>query len=93
MDILYDNQPPHVAIYEVFQKWAGLEIRYHGEDTAFEELAGTVNHLSQYLCEVCGRSGGYTLIDGWETTLCDAHFEAADAQQKYSRRRDDGSAT
>jgi len=30
--LFYDNVPPNLTIIEVFQKWAGLEIRFDGND-------------------------------------------------------------
>lgn len=85
VDVLYDNRPDGVVITEVFQKWGGLKVSYDGESEHFEELADNVYKISEHLCEVCGNSGGYTIIDGWETTLCEAHYHASQAKQKYRR--------
>lgn len=83
VDILYDNRPPQVEIEEVFQKWGGLKTDLDGEDERFEELADQVYYLSAYMCERCGHSARTTVIDGWETALCRAHFEAEEAAEKY----------
>ncbi len=85
VDIAYDNLPEKVKITEVFQKYAGLKIRYEGENEDFQELTEMIYFISQKMCEVCGSSGNYTIIDGWETTLCNQHFEASDAKEKYRR--------
>lgn len=82
VDIVYDNKPEGIEITEVFQKWAGLKVDYEGENEHFEELTKMVYYISEKMCEICGKSGGYTVIDGWEATLCDAHFDESDAEQK-----------
>lgn len=84
VEILYDNKPENIEIITVFQKWAGLKVDYEGENEHFEELTDTIYDISQRMCEVCGKSGGHTIVDGWETTLCDFHFKASDAKEKYS---------
>jgi hypothetical protein len=83
VDVLYDNVPEGITITEVFQKWGGLKIDFQGEHEIFEELADTVYHISQHLCEQCGASARLCILDGWETTLCLAHYEAAEGEQKY----------
>jgi hypothetical protein len=85
VDIIYDNKPQNIEIGEVFQKWGGLKVDYRGEDADFEYLLKNIYHISQYMCEICGASGGYTIIDGWETTLCAEHFEQSEAKQKYKK--------
>ena len=82
VEIIFDNKPDHINIDVVFQKWGGLKVDYEGEDEDFESLCDAIYSLSQKMCETCGRSGGYTVIDGWETTLCDEHYRASDARQK-----------
>ncbi len=82
IDIIYDNKPAHVEIREVWSKYAGLRVSYHGEDEAFEELVNSIEVVSQKMCEICGQSGSHSYIDGWETTLCDQHFESSDAKNK-----------
>jgi hypothetical protein len=37
------------------------------------------------MCEVCGKSGDSTIMDGWETTLCDQHYKESDAKVKYRK--------
>ncbi len=71
VDIVYDNKPENIEITEVFQKWAGLKIRYKGENEHFEELTDMIYFISQKMCEICGASANHTIIDGWETALCD----------------------
>ena len=83
VDIVFDNQPENIEITEVFQKWAGLQIRFKGEDELFKELTQQVYYISQKMCELCGKSGYHTVIDGWETTLCDTHFMQSDSKAKY----------
>lgn len=82
VQIAYDNVPEGVAIHEVFQKWGGLKITFKGEDETFRDLTETIYAISQKMCEVCGQSAGLTHIDGWETTLCATHFEAAEGKEK-----------
>ncbi len=81
--ILYDNLPEGITITEVFQKWGGLKVSLEGEHEIFQELADQVYYISQYLCEVCGASAKCCILDGWETTLCLAHYEAAAGEVKY----------
>ncbi len=76
-------KPNNIEITEVFQKWAGLKVRCEGEDKNFEELTNMIYSISQIMCEMCGVSGGYTIIDGWETTLCNQHFKESDAKEKH----------
>lgn len=83
VDIAFDNQPEGIQITEVFQKWAGLKIEFEGENELFEELTDQIYYISQKMCEVCGKSAGYTIIDGWETTLCDVHFLGAEGKEKH----------
>lgn len=83
VDIIYDNQPKHILITEVFQKYGSLEVRYKGEDENFDFIISNLNIVSQYICEVCGRSGGKTIIDGWDTTLCKMHFDESKAKIKF----------
>lgn len=85
IDIVYDNIPEGIIITEVFQKYAALEIRYEGENKHFEELLDNVKYISEKICEVCGKSAGYTIIDGWETTLCNEHFNSAKTKNKYRK--------
>lgn len=82
LDIVYDHKPEQVTITEVFEKYAGLEVRYSGEDEDYSYLLNAVRTISEHLCQVCGASGKQALIDGWETTLCDEHFECSDARTK-----------
>jgi hypothetical protein len=83
VDVLYDNLPPVIVITEVFQKWGGLRIAFDGEHEIFQELADTVYTISCHLCEMCGASARSCVLDGWETTLCLAHYEAAEGKVKY----------
>lgn len=85
VDVVYDNLPSNIKINEVFQKWAGLEIRFEGEDEEFEELVLNVRYISEKICEICGKSGEFTIIDGWDTTLCRLHFDKSDAKKKYRK--------
>lgn len=61
VDIVYDNKPEGIEITEVFQKWAGLKVDYEGENEHFEELTKMVYYISEKMCEICGKSGGYTV--------------------------------
>ena len=83
VDIIYDNCPEGIVITEVFQKWGGLEIRHNGRHKEFEYLKQNVNYLSKKICEICGESGGSTILDGWETTLCEVHYTQSNATKKY----------
>ncbi len=85
VDILYDNCPENIVITEVFQKYSGLEVRFEGRDENFEYLKESLNTVSQKMCEICGQSGEYTIINGWETTLCELHFDESDAKEKYRK--------
>lgn len=82
IDIAYDNKPGHIEIVEVFEKYAALKVRYTGEDKNYANLIESIHKISQCMCQVCGESGGHSLIDGWETTLCDKHFESSDSKNK-----------
>jgi hypothetical protein len=82
IDIIYDQKPDHIAITEVFEKYAWLEVRYEGEDENYDDLINAIKTISQCMCQVCGESGRHSLINGWETTLCDKHFESSDAIEK-----------
>lgn len=77
VDIIYDNKPESIEITVVFQKWAGLKVDFIGADEIYEELLDTVYSISQKICEICGKSGRETVIDGWETTLCEQHSKSA----------------
>lgn len=77
VEIIYDNLPQDIIITEVFQKWAGLEIRFDGENEEFSYLVENVRYISKKICEVCGKSGSYSIIDGWETTLCETHHNSS----------------
>lgn len=83
VEIIYNNKPSEVKIQMVFQKWGGLKVEYVGENELYEELLDCIYEISQKMCEVCGKSAGITVIDGWETTLCKAHFDTNDSLQKY----------
>ena len=86
IDIVFDNKPENVEITEVFQKWAGLKISYEGENEHFKELTDMIYFISEKICEVCGKSGSYAIMDGWETTLCNQHYEASDAIEKHRNK-------
>ena len=88
VDIIYDNAPNQIKINEIFQKWAGLEIRFEGTDAEFNELVENVNFMSKRICEKCGKSGAYSIIDGWETTLCDLHYKKSNGKKKYRRENE-----
>jgi len=83
IDIVFDNKPENIEITEVFQKWAGLKICYIGENGTFEELVNEIYYISQKMCEICGKNGKLTTIDGWETTLCKNHFDKIIAKEKH----------
>lgn len=83
IDIVYDNKPPEIEITEVFQKWGGLSVHYHGENMLFDELTDMIYYMSQKMCEKCGLSGRLSIIDGWETTLCHQHHEEITGKEKY----------
>jgi hypothetical protein len=87
VDIIFDNKPDHIEITEVFQKYSGLHVRYQGEDSYFDELLSAIDTISRKMCEVCGNSGGHTIVDGWETTLCDHHYNSSDAKEKYREEK------
>lgn len=88
VDIIYDNRPTNINISEVFQKFGGLKITFEGEDNHFEELEDTIYQISQYLCEKCGKSANHTVIDGWETTLCDEHYGSIEGIIKYRQEKE-----
>jgi len=83
VDIVFDNAPSdEIEITEVFQKWGGLQIRYKGMDRNFQELVDHVYYISQKMCEVCGKSGGTVMAGGWQSTLCQEHFDALKIKDK-----------
>ncbi len=77
VDIIYDNKPNHINIYEVFQKWGALTIRYYGEDADFEYLVETIDSISKKMCEKCGKSAEEADVGGHTETLCVEHFDEA----------------
>jgi hypothetical protein len=87
VDIVFDNKPKNIHITEVFQKYAGLKIRYEGENEHFQELTDMTYYMSQKMCEICGSSGNYTIMAGWETTLCNQHFEESGSKEKYRKEK------
>lgn len=54
-----------------------------GENEDFDYLLDNIYDISQNMCEVCGLSASYSIIDGWETTLCNAHFKDSDSKEKH----------
>ena len=50
VDIIYDVSR-QIKINEIFQKWAGLEIRFEGTDAEFNELVENVNFMSRKICQ------------------------------------------
>ena len=88
VDIIYDNLPPDIIITEIFQKWAGLEVRYDGENDEFNNLVENIEFISKKMCEICGKSGDYSIIDGYETTLCEIHHNSSDGKRKYRKGKD-----
>jgi hypothetical protein len=82
VDNVFDNQPENVQTTEVFPKWAGLEVRFRGEDEHFMEITRQVYSTSRKMCEICGKSRFCTVMDGWETTLCEEHLMLSDAKAK-----------
>jgi hypothetical protein len=87
VDIAYDNKPDNIVITEVFQKWGGLMIGYQGEDELFNELVDHIYYISTKICEICGKSACISVMDGWETALCDVHYQESTAKQKYRSRQ------
>lgn len=77
VDRAYDALPPGTTIVQAFQKWGALRFDVDGEDEAFEAVLAAIEDESLETCERCGAPGGLTIIDGWETTLCDADFDRA----------------
>lgn len=86
VDILYDNKPDPITVDEVFQKWGGLKMDYKGEDEDFDSLCDAIYTVSKHMCEICGKSAQETVVDGWETTLCDEHYQTHEASQKYRHK-------
>lgn len=87
IDMIYDYKPDHIDITDVWEKYAALRVRYEGEDEAFSELILHIHYISRKTCQVCGMSGGHTIIKGWETTLCDLHYEAIETEDKIRSPR------
>lgn len=77
VDMLFDACPEEVKITEIFQKWGALKCRYEGEDEDFELFVEAIHTVSARTCEMCGKNGREAIINGWETAICDAHYEAA----------------
>ena len=49
VDIIYDDIPPNLTINEVFQKWAGLEVRFDGFDKKLLMASRkTSSHFTKY---------------------------------------------
>lgn len=83
IDIIFDTVPEHIEITEVYQKYAWLEVRYKGIDDDFAYLVEQIRNISQYICEICGKSGAKAIIDGWDMTLCREHYNSIEAKVKY----------
>ncbi|MEZ4450489.1 MAG: hypothetical protein R3B09_13500 [Nannocystaceae bacterium] len=82
VDRAYDARPAHVTILQAFQKWGALRFDVDAHDEDFAEVLEAIEAESIETCERCGANGGPTILDGWETTLCDADFERA-PEPKY----------
>lgn len=83
IEIVFDNKPENIEITEVFQKWAGLKVKFNGESEQFQYMLDCIYEVSQKMCEICGKSGHYVIIDGWETSLCHQHYEESNANEKH----------
>lgn len=87
IDMIYDYKPGHIDITDVWEKYAALRVRYEGEDESFNEHIHHIHYISRKTCQVCGMSGGHAIIKGWETTLCDMHYEAIETEDKIRSPR------
>ncbi len=86
IDIIFDNITKEVEVLDVFQKYGALEVRYEGNDVYFDELISSIHFLSQKICEYCGESATYSIIDGWEMTLCQKHHDSIPAKEKFRKQ-------
>ena len=83
VDIIYDNLTSEITINSVAQKYGGLKVDYIGENENFKYLTENIYYLSQFTCEKCGKSAKKSIIDDWETTLCDLHFGLIESKVKF----------
>lgn len=84
VEIIFDGKPDGIVIREVWDKYAELRVYYDGDDKVFSNLVNTVGFISRKMCQKCGKSGRHVQIDGWEKILCDEHFDATEAKNKFA---------
>ena len=77
VDRAYDALPVHLTIVQAYQKWGALRFDVDAKDEAFAAVLEALLTESLETCEQCGAPGGATIVEGWETTLCNAHYERA----------------
>ena len=81
--MLYDNKPVNIEITCIFQYYGALKIEHTGYEKEFEEFKDSIYYSSQEMCEQCGCKAEQTIINSWETTLCEEHFNKIEAKEKY----------
>jgi hypothetical protein len=74
IDEVYDKLPDYIKIVQVYQKFAGLNFTIDQHDEEFRHFLKEIEERSKCICEICGNSGSYAIVDGWESTLCEFHF-------------------
>ena len=78
---LYDNLPPGIRITEVWDYYGTLKCRFEPENAAFEAIASDIQDRSHVTCSICGQPGFDSILDGWSTTVCQAHFDAFEGKK------------
>lgn len=86
LESAYNCKPAHIDITEVFQKWGTLEIRFEGESEYFERIVSKINLRSTEICEICGKKGVDAILDGYEQTLCNTHYNDSPAIKKWREK-------
>jgi hypothetical protein len=86
-----------LKLVQIKEKWGGLRIYAQPDPDAtpaaspdllkprdFERLLESIEHVSLYICMVCGKPGTCKATPRWITTLCDEHRE-----QRLKERAED----
>jgi hypothetical protein len=81
IDEVYDKLPDNIEIIQVYQKYAGLKFDLNQENLEFESFLNEIEERSKHICEICGKDGFLTIVDGWEKTLCSYHFKNSQLAQ------------
>ena len=68
---LYDAKPKRTKVVQVKEKWGTLHFYTSHSVGWYEDLIIYYDHLSETICEQCGKPGKLRSDRGWVLTLCD----------------------